>query len=220
MLTRWVERPVRDCTLARHDAPADPHSSCRFVQQCLCSHIFIVAFPVLVVVSMAHASFVDLPVWRDRPPSKAFFDFNRYEYRLQLRTNWRHERYYGLRMPESSPELHERQYGPGMPEGSWERWTDQRDREFWREQEFELCAIHTGCDYIVGQTVGHHDPSGRPAWVVIWRCVTFLDGLIGKSSARVFRRLHRPYLIRELCALCRSLSMQSRALGVILIHAR
>ena len=58
--------------------------------------MFIVAFPVLVVVSMAHASFVDLPVWRDRPPSKAFFDFNRYEYRLQLCTNCCRMRYRGL----------------------------------------------------------------------------------------------------------------------------
>ena len=134
----------------------------------------------------------------DRPPSKAFFDFNRYEYRLQLCTNCCHMRYRGLRMPESSCNLR-----------------SLHDGYFRRDEELELCAIHTGGDYIVGQTVGHHDPSGRPAWVVIWRCVTW-NGLLGKSSARVFPRLRRPYLIRELCALCRSLSMQSRALSVIL----
>ena len=198
-----LERSEAEMALRYFHCTCGLHSSCRFVQHCLCSHIFIVAFPVLVVVSMAHASFVDLPVWRDRPPSKAFFDFNRYEYRLQLCTNWRHVRYYGLRMPESSWELR-----------------SLHDRDFWREQEFELCAIHTGCDYIVGQTVGHHDPSGRPAWVVIWRCVKHSDGLSGKSNARVFRRLRQHYLVRELCALCRSLSKQSQALGVILIHAR
>ncbi len=37
---------------------------------------------------------------------------------------------------------------------------------------------------------------------------------------RVLRRLRQHYLVRELCALCRSLSKQSQALGLILIHAR
>ena len=197
-----LERCEAEMALRYFHCTCGLYSSCRFVQHCLCSHMFIVAFSVLVVVSMAHDSFVDLPVWRDRPPSKAFFDFNRYEYRLQLCTNCCRMRYRGLRMPESSCNLR-----------------SLHDGYFRRDEELELCAIHTGGDYIVGQTVGHHDPSGRPAWVVIWLCVHF-NGLFGTSSARVLRRLHRPYLIRELWALCRSLSMQSRALGVILIHAR
>ncbi len=91
-----LERCEAEMILRYFHCTCGLYSSCRFVQHCLCSHMFIVAFPVLVAVSMAHASFVDLPVWRDRPPSKAFFDFNRYEYRLQLCTNCCRMRYRGL----------------------------------------------------------------------------------------------------------------------------
>ncbi len=138
---------------------------------------------------MAHASFVHLPLRRDRPPSQAFFDFNRYEYRLQ-------------QMPGNICYLQ-----------------SFRDGDFRRDEELELCAIHTGADYIVGQIVGHEDPSGRPAWILIWDAGPY-QGLAGKSNARVFRRVRLPDLVRTLCALCRTLSVQSEALGVIVTHAR
>ncbi len=151
---------------------------------------------------MAHASFVHLPLWRDRPPSQAFFDFNRYEYRLQLCPASRPGRYCGQQMPGNICYLQ-----------------SFRDGDFRRDEELELCAIHTGADYIVGQIVGHEDPSGRPAWILIWDAGPY-QGLAGKSNARVFRRVRLPDLVRTLCALCRTLSVQSEALGVIVTHAR
>ena len=94
-----------------------------------------------------------------------------------------------------------------------------REGDFRRDEELELCAIHTGGDYIVGQTVGHEDPSGRPAWIIIWDAGPY-QGRPGKSHARVFRRVRLPDLVRTLCVLCRTLSVQSAALGVIVTRAR
>ena len=118
---------------------------------------------------MAYASFVHLPLWRDRPPSQAFFDFNRYEYRLQLCPASRPGRYCGQQMPGNICYLQ-----------------SFRDGDFRRDEGLELCAIYTGADYIVGQIVGHEDPSGRPAWILIWDAGLH-QGLAGKSNARVFR---------------------------------
>ena len=105
-----------------------------------------------------------------------------------------------------------------------------RDGDFRRDEELELGAIHTGADYIVGQIVGHEDLSGRPAWILIWEQVLVWgrliwetglhQGVVGRSNARVCRRVRLPDLVRTLCALCHSLSVQSEALGVIVTHAR
>ncbi len=88
-----------------------------------------------------------------------------------------------------------------------------RDGDFRRDEELELGAIHTSADYIVGQIVGHEDPSGRPAWILIWD-TGLHQGVAGRSNARVCRRVRLPDLVRTLCALCRTLSVQSEALGV------
>jgi hypothetical protein len=151
---------------------------------------------------MAYASFVHLPLWRDRPPSYAFFDFNRYEYRLQLCPAGRPWRYCGQHMPGNICYLH-----------------NFRDGDFRRDEELELGAIYTGADYIVGQMVGHEDTSGRPAWILIWDTGPH-QGVAGRSNARVCRRVRLPDLVRTLCALCHSLSVQSEALGVIVTHTR
>ncbi len=154
-------------------------------QHCVRSKVFIVLFPVLILVPMAYPSFLDLPVWRDRPPSQAFFDFDRYEYRLRLCPSCRHMRHYcAQRMPKHVFFLN-------------------FDRDFRGHEEPEIRIIHTGADYIAGQTVGHEDPSGTPAWIVIWD-TSPRRGRPGRFNARATRASSRycqnaarsmPYLV-------------------------
>ena len=93
-----------------------------------------------------------------------------------------------------------------------------RDGDFRRDEELDIRAIHTGDDYIAGQPVGHEEPSGTPAWIVIWD-TSRRQGRYGRSNARVFRRVRLPDIVRTLRALCRTLSAQSDVLGVIVPHA-
>ncbi len=163
-----LERCEAEMALRYFHCTCGLYSSYGYVQHCLCSNIFIVAFPVLILVSMAHASFVDLPLWRDRPPSQALFDFNRYEYRLRL-------------CQASCPRRYCGQWMPGNEErrGDFLCFHTFRDGDFRRDEELELCAIHTGADYIVGRIVGHEDPSGTPAWIVYGTPALIMAGLEG-----------------------------------------
>ena len=60
-----------------------------------------------------------------------------------------------------------------------------RHGDFGEDEELELSAIHMGAAYIVGQTVGHEDPCGTPAWIVIWDASPS-QGRRGRSNARLF----------------------------------